>query len=299
MEANNLVEFEFQLGDTDEDNDPDPQSILIPYMKSIEDETAEKLRGASLLKDTLEALMASIKVRMEYNNEIQISDEKHDDNPDSIPALIPPPYEIPSVPSSTVSTLMNTSSTESVSSELISVPSRATDSQTTLEADNKAKGDDDEEVLRMIKDLDESTRSLLEAIQNSVQYDMTETNSTQESHPESSTEGTSNSESIIQTNTNDEYARQFYENIYLFQARNAFQEGKHSKCIETCRFVRSLNPNNTTAKDLAIRSYLEIGCVAEAYAELSSGVDSIEELYLLGNVYMKMGKLTLYATSIL
>ena len=290
MEANNLVEFEFQLGDTDEDNDPDPQSILIPYMKSIEDETAEKLRGASLLKDTLEALMASIKVRMEYNNEIQISDEKHDDNPDSIPALIPPPYEIPSVPSSTVSTLMNTSSTESVSSELISVPSRATDSQTTLEADNKAKGDDDEEVLRMIKDLDESTRSLLEAIQNSVQYDMTETNSTQESHPESSTEGTSNSESIIQTNTNDEYARQFYENIYLFQARNAFQEGKHSKCIETCRFVRSLNPNNTTAKDLAIRSYLEIGCVAEAYAE---------ELYLLGNVYMKMGKLTLYATSIL
>ena len=63
MEANNLVEFEFQLCDTDEDNDPDPQSIFIPYMKSIADETAEKLRGASLLKDTLEALMASIKVR--------------------------------------------------------------------------------------------------------------------------------------------------------------------------------------------------------------------------------------------
>ena len=51
---------------------------------------------------------------------------------------------------------------------------------------------------------------------------------------------------------------------------------------------------NVTAKDLSIRSYLEIGCIAEAYAELSSGVDSVEELYLLGNVYMKMGKLSLY-----
>ena len=229
-------------------------------------------------------------------NDIQISDQKHDDNPDSIPALIPPPYEMPSIPSSRVSAFMNTaSSADSASSESASIPSRVTDSQTTLEADNKAKGDDDEEVLRMIKDLDESTRSLLEAIQNSVQYDMTETHSTQESLPDSSIEGNpTNSEAIIQTNMNDEHTRQFYENIYLFQARNAFQEGKYSKCLETCRLVRSLNPMNTTAKDLAIRSYLEIGCVAEAYAELSSGVDSIEELYLLGNVYMKMGKLTLY-----
>lgn len=64
MEANDLVGFEFQLCDTDVDKyqQYSSQSSFIAYMKSIADETAEKLRGANLLKDTLEALMASMKV---------------------------------------------------------------------------------------------------------------------------------------------------------------------------------------------------------------------------------------------
>lgn len=204
----------------------------------------------------------------------------------------------PAPPVSSIDPIPSSTSTPSTSL-LVPAASATTASAVTtyphseVGSDHKDKSEDDEEVLRMIKDLDESTRSLLEAIQNSVQYDVTESHPKQEeSLSESPPEEVS--ESLTPTDLNEDYAQQFYENIYLFQARNAFQEGKYSKCLETCRFVRSLNPMNVTAKDLSIRSYLEIGCIAEAYAELSSGVDSVEELYLLGNVYMKMGKLSLY-----
>ena len=68
---------------------------------------------------------------------------------------------------------------------------------------------------------------------------------------------------------------------------------RYAKCLQVCHFIRTLNPSNITAKDLSIRCYLEIGCLAEAYEELSAGVDSVDELYLLGNIYTKMGKLSL------
>ena len=41
--------------------------------------------------------------------------------------------------------------------------------------------------------------------------------------------------------------------------------------------------------DLSIRCLLEKKCVQEAYSELTKGVNSLEQLYLLGDVYMKMG----------
>lgn len=41
--------------------------------------------------------------------------------------------------------------------------------------------------------------------------------------------------------------------------------------------------------DLSIRCLLEKKCVQEAYNELTKGVNSLEQLYLLGDVYMKMG----------
>lgn len=46
---------------------------------------------------------------------------------------------------------------------------------------------------------------------------------------------------------------------------------------------------NVCEVDLSIRCLLEKKCVQEAYSELTKGVNSLEQLYLLGDVYMKMG----------
>ena len=86
----------------------------------------------------------------------------------------------------------------------------------------------------------------------------------------------------------------FYESLYLPRARAAFQSEQFASCLETCRFIRAMSPGSQSARDLSIRCLIELGRLRDAFAELKRGVQSLEQLALLGLVFTRMGKLDLW-----